>query len=131
MPILLFDGYCNLCNAWVKFIVKRDSSGTIRFASLQSLAGGRLLEKHKIDSNYIDSLVLFEEDKVSTNSTAAIRILSYLDGWESRLKYLIFLPRPLRDLVYRFFANNRYRWFGRRDQCMVPNLELSKRFLKD
>ena len=131
MPILLFDGHCNLCNAWVNFIVKRDSSSTIRFASLQSLAGKRLLEEHKISSNYIDSLVFFEEDKVSVSSTAALRILSYLDGWERHLIYLTFLPRPLRDLVYRFVAKNRYRWFGRREQCMVPTVELNKRFLPD
>ena len=61
MPILLFDGHCNLCNAWVQYIVKRDSSGTIRFASVQSGAGRRMLEEHKIDENYIESLVFFEE----------------------------------------------------------------------
>ena len=82
MPILLFDGHCNLCNAWVNFIIKRDPPGRIRFASLQSPAGSRLLEDHKIDANYIDSLVLFEEDKFSVSSSAALRILSYLDGWE-------------------------------------------------
>ena len=131
MPILLFDGHCNLCNAWVNFIVKRDSSSTIRFASLQSLAGRRLLEEHKIDSNYIDSLVLFEEDKVSVSSTAALRILSYLDGWERHMIFLSVVPRPLRDIVYRFVAKNRYRWFGRREQCMVPTVKLSKRFLPD
>ena len=131
MPILLFDGHCNLCNAWVNFIVKRDSSSTIRFASLQSLAGNRMLEEHKIDSNYIDSLVLFEEDKVSVSSTAALRILSYLDGWERHLIYLTVLPRTFRDLVYRFVAKNRYKWFGRREQCMVPTVKLSKRFLPD
>ena len=131
MPILLFDGHCNLCNAWVNFIVKRDSSNTIRFASLQSLAGNRMLEEHKIDSNYIDSLVLFEEDKVSVSSTAALRILSYLDGWERHLIYLTILPRTFRDLVYRFVAKNRYKWFGRREQCMVPTVKLSKRFLPD
>ena len=131
MPILLFDGHCNLCNAWVNFIVKRDSSSTIRFASLQSRAGNRMLEEHKIDSNYIDSLVLFEEDKVSVSSTAALRILSYLDGWERHLIYLTILPRTFRDLVYRFVANNRYKWFGRREQCMVPTVKLSKRFLPD
>ena len=131
MPILLFDGHCNLCNAWVNFIVKRDSSNTIRFASLQSLAGNRILEEHKIDSNYIDSLVLFEEDKVSVSSTAALRILSYLDGWERHLIYLTILPRTFRDLVYRFVAKNRYKWFGRREQCMVPTVKLSKRFLPD
>ena len=131
MPILLFDGHCNLCNAWVNFIVKRDSSSTIRFASLQSLAGNRMLEEHKIDSNYIDSLVLFEEDKVSVSSTAALRILSYLDGWERHLIYLTILPRTFRDLVYRFVAKNRYKWFGRREQCMIPTVKLSKRFLPD
>jgi len=131
MPILLFDGHCNLCNAWVNFIVKRDSSSTIRFASLQSLAGKRLLEEHKINPNYVDSLVFFEEDEVSLSSTAALRILAYLDGWERHLINLIFLPRTLRDLVYRFVAKNRYKWFGRKEHCMIPTVELSKRFLQD
>jgi predicted DCC family thiol-disulfide oxidoreductase YuxK len=131
MPILLFDGHCKLCNACVHFIIKRDSSSTIRFASLQSLAGRRLLEEHKIDANYIDSLVFFEEEKLSVSSTAALRILSYLDGWERHLIYLTVFPRSLRDLVYRFVANNRYKWFGRREQCMVPTAELSKRFLPE
>ena len=131
MPILLFDGHCNLCNAWVNFIVKRDSSSAIRFASLQSLAGKRLLEEHKINPNYVDSLVFFEEDEVSLSSTAALRILAYLDGWERHLINLIFLPRTLRDLVYRFVAKNRYKWFGRKEHCMIPTVELSKRFLQD
>ena len=131
MPILLFDGHCNLCNAWVNFIVKRDPSCRILFASLQSPAGRRLLENHKIDANYIDSLVLFEEDKFSVSSSAALRILSYLDGWERHLIYLTILPRTFRDLVYRFVAKNRYKWFGRREQCMVPTVKLSKRFLPD
>jgi len=131
MPILLFDGHCNLCNTWVQFIVKRDSAGTIRFASLQSPAGRRLLEEHKIDENYIESLVFFEEEKYSVSSSAALRTLSYLDGWERHLNLLTTVPRPLRDAVYRFFAKYRYKWFGRREQCMVPTVELSKRFLPD
>ena len=131
MPILLFDGHCNLCNAWVQFIVKRDASGTIRFASLQSGAGRRLLEEHKIDENYIESLVFFEEEKYSVSSSAALRTLSYLDGWQKHLIFLAVVPRSLRDLVYRFIARNRYKWFGRREQCMIPTTELSKRFLPD
>ena len=131
MPILLFDGHCNLCNAWVQYIVKRDSSSTIRFASLQSGAGRRLLEEHKIDENYIESLVFLEEEKFSVSSSAALRTLSYFDGWEWHLKLLTTVPRPLRDAVYRFIAKNRYKWFGRREQCMVPTVELSKRFLPD
>ena len=131
MPILLFDGHCNLCNAWVQYIVKRDSSSTIRFASLQSGAGRKLLEEHKIDENYIESLVFFEEGSFSVSSNAALRTLSYLDGWQKHLIFLSVVPRSLRDLVYRFIAKNRYKWFGRREQCMVPNAELSKRFLQD
>ena len=131
MPILLFDGHCNLCNAWVQYVVKRDSSSTIRFASLQSGAGRRLLEEHKIDANYIDSLVLFEEERFSVSSNAALRTLSYFDGWERHLIFLSVVPRSLRDLVYRFIAKNRYKWFGRREQCMIPTTELSKRFLPD
>ena len=131
MPILLFDGHCNLCNAWVQFIVKRDTAGTIRFSSLQSGAGRRLLEEHKIDENYIESLVFFEEERFSVSSTAALRTLSYLDDWQKHLIFLTVVPRSLRDLVYRFIARNRYKWFGRREQCMIPTTELSKRFLPD
>ena len=131
MPILLFDGHCNLCNAWVNFIIKKDPNKTILFASLQSLAGSRLLEEHKIDTNYIDSLVFIEEERFSVSSTAALRTLSYLSSWESQLKLLLVLPRPLRDLVYRFVAKYRYKWFGRREQCMIPTAELRERFLPD
>ena len=131
MPILLFDGHCNLCNAWINFIIKRDPSCKIRFAPLQSLAGRNLLEEHNIDVNYVDSLVLLEKEKFFVSSTAALRILSYLDGWERHLIALTVLPRPFRDLFYRFIAKNRYRWFGRREQCMLPTLELNKRFLSD
>ena len=131
MPILLFDGHFNLCNAWVQFIVNRDSAGTIRFASLQSETGRRLLEEHKIDENYIESLVFFEEERFSVSSNAALRTLSYLDSWQKHLIFLAVVPRSLRDIVYRFIARNRYKWFGRREQCMVPTAELSKRFLPD
>jgi predicted DCC family thiol-disulfide oxidoreductase YuxK len=116
MPILLFDGHCNLCNAWVNFIIKKDPNKTILFASLQSLAGSRLLEEHKIDTNYIDSLVFIEKERFSLSSTAALRTLSYLSSWESQLKLLLVLPRPLRDFVYRFVARYRYKWFGRRSR---------------
>ena len=131
MPILLFDGHCNLCNAGVQFIVKRNPAKTIRFASLQSRAGRALLDKNNIDQNYIDSLVFIEEDKFSMSSTAALRTLSYLSTWESQLKLLLVLPRPLRDLVYRFVAKYRYKWFGRRELCMVPTAELMERFIPD
>ena len=131
MLILLFDGHCNFCNAWVKLIVRRDTARKILFAPLQSSVGQKMLEEHKIDINYTDSLVFFEEERFSVSSTAALRIFSYLDGWERHLKILTVLPRPLRDSVYRFFAKYRYKWFGRREQCMVPTTELRERFLAE
>ena len=131
MPILLFDGHCNLCNAWVQFIVKRNPAKTIRFASLQSKAGRALLDEHKIAQDYLDSLVLIEEERFSVSSSAALRTLSYLSTWESRLKLLLIVPRPIRDLIYRFIAKYRYKWFGRREQCMIPTAELNERFLPD
>jgi len=90
-----------------------------------------MLEKHKINENYIDSLVLFEEEKYSVSSTAALRTLSFFTGWERHLQLLSAIPRPFRDLIYRFISRNRYKWFGRREHCMIPTAELIERFLAD
>ncbi|MBT5175971.1 MAG: DUF393 domain-containing protein, partial [Candidatus Marinimicrobia bacterium] len=94
-------------------------------------AGRALLAEHKIAQDYLDSLVLIEEERFSVSSSAALRTLSYLSTWESQLKLLLVLPRPLRDLIYRFVARYRYKWFGRREQCMIPTAELNERFLPD
>jgi len=131
MAILLFDGHCNLCNAWVRLIVRRDTARKILFAPLQSSVGRKMLEEHKIDVNYTDSLVFFEEERFSVSSTAALRIYSCLDGWERHLQLLSVVPRPFRDALYHFIAKYRYKWFGRREQCMVPTPELRERFLSE
>ena len=131
LPVLLFDGHCNFCNAWVKLIVNRDNAKKILFAPLQSPVGRKMLEEHQIDVNYIDSLVFFEEEGFSVSSTAALRIFSYLDGWERHLQLLAILPRPFRDAVYHFMAKYRYKWFGRSEQCMIPTPELRERILTE
>ena len=131
MPILLFDGHCNFCNAWVRLIVRRDSAKKIKFAPLQSTVGRKMLEEQKIDVNYTDSLVFFEDERFSVSSTAALRIFSYLGGWERCLKFLIVVPSPLRDAIYHFIAKYRYKWFGRSEQCMAPTSELRDRFLSE
>ena len=131
LPVLLFDGHCNFCNAWVRLIVNRDNTKKILFAPLQSPVGRKMLEEHKIDVNYADSLVFFEEEGFSVSSTAALRIFSYLDGWERHLQLLAVVPRPLRDAVYQLMAKYRYKWFGRSEQCMVPTPELRERFLTE
>ena len=131
LPILLFDGHCNFCNAWVRLIVNRDNTRKILFAPLQSPVGRKMLEEHKIDVNYADSLVFFEEEGFSLSSTAALRIFSYLNGWERHLQLLAIIPRPLRDTFYHFIAKSRYKWFGRSEQCMIPTPELRERFLTE
>ena len=131
MPILLFDGHCNFCNAWVRLIVSRDTAKEILFAPLQSSVGRKMLEEQKIDVNYTDSLIFFEEERFSASSTAALRIFSYLDGWERHLQLLIFVPRPFRDALYQFVAKYRYKLFGRSEQCMIPTPELRERFLSE
>ena len=131
MPILLFDGHSNFCNAWVRMIVRRDTAKNILFAPLQSSVGRKMLEENKIDVNYTESLVFFEEERYSVSSTAALRIYSYLDGWERHLKILTVLPRSLRDALYHFIAKYRYKWFGRSEQCMIPSQELRERFLSE
>ena len=131
MPILLFDGHCNFCNAWVRLIVRRDTAKNILFATLQSSVGRKMLEENKIDVNYTESLVFFEEERYSVSSTAALRIYSYLDGWERHLQLLSVVPRPFRDALYHFIAKYRYKWFGRSEQCMIPSQELRERFLAE
>ena len=131
MPILLFDGHCNFCNAWVRLIVRRDTAKKILFAPLQSSVGRKMLKEQKIDVNYTGSLVFFEGERFSVSSTAALRIFSYLNGWERHLQLLSFLPLPFRDTLYKLFAKYRYKLFGRREQCMVPSQELRERFLSE
>ena len=130
-PILLFDGHCNFCNAWVRLIVRRDTAKKILFAPLQSSVGRKMLKEQKLDVNYTDSLVFFEGERFSVSSTAALRIFSYLNGWERHLQLLSVLPLPFRDTLYQLFAKYRYKLFGRSEQCMVPTPELRERFLSE
>jgi predicted DCC family thiol-disulfide oxidoreductase YuxK len=134
-PVVLFDGVCNLCNSSVLFIIKRDRRGRFRFAALQSDAGASLLASSAPAGPagpalpLPDSIVLVEDGCVLTQSTAALRIARRLRFPWPLLYALAIVPRPIRDLIYAWIARNRYRWFGRRDRCMVPTPELRARFL--
>ncbi|MBO9620009.1 MAG: DUF393 domain-containing protein [Niabella sp.] len=127
-PIILFDGVCNLCNGAVQFIIKRDKRGVFRFASLQSEIGKKLLAQYLIPSNY-GSIVLIEGNKAWTKSTAVLRLSRRLSGAWPLLYLCLAIPRFLRDPVYNFVARNRYKWFGRREECWVPTEQLKERFI--
>ena len=128
--VILFDGVCNFCNASVNFVMKRDPKGRFRFAPLQSDVAGELLDRSGLNRDDIDSIVLVEGDRAAVKSTATLRIVSQLTGLWPLLSVFRFVPRFLRDAVYDWIARNRYRWFGRRDSCMLPTAELRGRFLE-
>ncbi len=127
--IILFDGVCNFCDSSVNFIIERDRAGYFQFAPLQSEIGERLLRENGIDKVETDSVVLIEDGKAYTHSTAALRVARRLDGAWRWLSYLIFVPRPIRDAAYKLFAKYRYRLFGKKDECMLPSPEIRARFL--
>jgi predicted DCC family thiol-disulfide oxidoreductase YuxK len=129
-PIILFDGVCNLCHGLVQFIIERDPKARFRFASLQSEVGQRLMPSGvNPDPENLDSVVLIEGTRAYTHSAAVLRILRQLGGGWQLLAAGLVLPRFLRDAAYRFVARNRYRWFGKQNECWLPTPELKSRFL--
>lgn len=129
--IILFDGVCNLCNGAVTFIIKRDKKDRFRYAALQSRVGKALTDKHGIDTSKTDSIILIEDDRCYTKSSAALRIARHLSGGYPLLYGLMILPSFIRDRLYDGIAENRYRWFGKRESCMVPTPELKAKFLHE
>lgn len=128
-PIVLFDGVCNLCNRSVQFVIKRDPQRKFMFASLQGKKGQEVLKRFDLPVNDLNSFILLEGDKVYTRSTGALRVLRGLGGGWKLVYGLIVLPKFIRDAVYNLVARNRYKWYGKKDECMVPTPELRSRFL--
>ncbi len=125
--LILFDGVCNFCNSSVNFIIARDRNDRFRFAPLQSEFGRSVIERYGLSA--IDSIILIEDGQAHTHSTAALRIARRL-GFPWSLAYAaIVIPRLLRDFFYRAFAANRYRLFGKKDECMLPTPEIRAKFL--
>lgn len=128
--ILLFDGVCNLCNGAVQFILKRDSQGKFKFASLQSEPAQKLLEKFRLPVDTFRSFVLIQGDQYSIKSTAALSVLKEIGGFWKIFYVFILVPRKLRDFFYDLVAKSRYRIFGKRETCMIPAPELKDRFME-
>ena len=127
-PVILFDGVCKLCNRSVNFILRIDRTGRLKMASLQSDYGRRVLEDNGLKSGPLDSMMLLEGTRLTTKSTAVIRISKYLGGlWPLCMGALI-IPRFIRDILYDVIAKNRYQWFGQYDTCPLPDPEFEDRF---
>lgn len=128
--IILFDGVCNFCNASVNTIIKHDKKNRFKFTALQSEIGKNLLEKHHIDSQKTDSIILIENNTVFVKSTAILKISKHLNGLYPLAFGFIIIPTFIRDAVYDFVARNRYTWWGKKDSCMVPTAEVREKFLR-
>jgi predicted DCC family thiol-disulfide oxidoreductase YuxK len=128
-PVLLFDGVCNLCNASVQWVLLRDKKGVFRFAALQSEVGRQIMQANGLSSETLDSVVVVSGGRVLTHSDAPLEIVRLLGGAWAWLYVFRWIPRRLRDGIYRFIARNRYRWFGKKESCMLPRPEWKERFL--
>lgn len=128
-PVVLFDGICNLCNSSVQFLIRNDKKNHLRFASLQSDFGQEVLHKFNLPQTDFNSFVLLEGEKIYLRSSAALRITNYLGGFWKILQIFWLVPPFLRNAVYNLIAKNRYKWFGKKTECMMPSPELKERFL--
>jgi predicted DCC family thiol-disulfide oxidoreductase YuxK len=128
-PIILFDGICNFCNAGVNFIIKQDKKKVFRFAALQSEAGQKFLDQFDLPKEGFDSFVLIDDGKVYIKSSAGLKVYSKL-SWHWKWTQVAWIaPRFIRDAVYNFIARNRYKWFGKKEECMIPTPDVRSRFL--
>jgi predicted DCC family thiol-disulfide oxidoreductase YuxK len=127
--VIVFDGVCLLCSRWVDFVLRHDRSARIRFAAMQSASGRELLTRHGLDPDNPLSFLYLADGHGYSDSDAIVRVVQGFGGVWRLVGVLRIVPRPLRDAVYRLIARNRYRWFGRRDSCLVPDAATAARFL--
>jgi predicted DCC family thiol-disulfide oxidoreductase YuxK len=127
---VFFDGVCTLCNRGVNFLIKHDKKGGLKFASLQSEYAQNVIPKALLDRDNLDTIIVYTDGKFYERSKAVLKLCKVLGGgfYVVLMGYLI--PRFIRDGLYRFIANNRYRWFGTQSQCRVPTPDLKERFLE-
>jgi predicted DCC family thiol-disulfide oxidoreductase YuxK len=131
-PILVFDGVCVLCSRSVQFVLRHDRDKRFRFATTQSPTGARLMTANGLDASKPASVLLIDGERAFTESAAMVRVLRSFGGVWTLLASLIWVvPRPLRDAAYRVVARRRYRWFGQRETCYLPDSSEADRFLQN
>ncbi|MDN3666825.1 thiol-disulfide oxidoreductase DCC family protein [Algibacter miyuki] len=129
--LILFDGVCNLCNSSVQYVIKRDKKAQFMYAALESSVGTDILKHYNIDTTKIDSILLYIPEKgVEYKSTAALKVAVSLGFPEKLMAIFFIIPAFIRNWVYDFIAKNRYKWYGKKESCMIPTAELKSRFLE-
>ena len=128
-PVILFDGVCNLCNSSVQFVIERDKKNTFQFASLQSDFARSTLPQRLVEEEDLKSIVLYTKEKTLTKSSAVLTVAKSLSGLWPVLYGFMIIPRFIRDGVYDIIAANRYKWFGKKDECMIPTPDMKIKFI--
>ena len=129
--IILFDGVCNLCEASVQFVIKYDKKDVFRFVALQSELGKEIIKHIGLDIKNIDSVILYEPGiAYNYKSAAALEIAKNLGGFFHLGTVFKLIPNGLRNLLYDYIAKNRYQWYGKKESCLVPTIELKSKFLE-
>jgi predicted DCC family thiol-disulfide oxidoreductase YuxK len=127
--IVLFDGVCNLCSSSVLFILRRDKRNRFLFGSLQGKAGQEYIKKFNLPPDAYNSFMLVEGEKLYTRSTGALHMMKYLGGGWQLLYIFMIIPKFIRDGIYNVIAKNRYKWFGKKEECWLPTPELKEKFV--
>ncbi len=130
MKVILFDGVCNLCNSSVNWIIDHDKQNQFKFASLQSVYGQNTVKQLGLQDNYMSTVVFEDNGKAYLRSDAALQILKQLGGVYSLAVVFYIVPSFIRDFFYKIVANNRYKWFGKKEICRIPTPELKSKFLE-
>lgn len=128
-PVVLFDGVCNFCNYWVNFAIKRDKKNKLKFTPIQGETAKKILPQYSINTNSLSSVIFIEKGKAYTQSSATLQICKHLNGGWKLFYALFIVPKFIRDFFYNIIARNRYKWFGKKESCMIPIPELKERFL--
>jgi len=127
-PVIFFDGICNLCNASVQFVIEHDLKNQFHFTALQGDYAKEILPKFNIDPKQLNTILLLEDGKLYTKSSAALRIAKKLNGLIPVFSIFLIVPKFIRDWFYDIIAKNRYRWWGKKENCWVPTPELKNKF---
>jgi len=127
--VIVFDGVCNWCNAWVNFVIAHDPHGKFKFGTLQSDQGQQILKTLQLSTKDFSTFLLLEQTRVYIKSTAALRIVRHLSGFWPLFYLGLLIPRPLRDALYDYVARHRYEWMGNTDACRPPSTDERGRFV--
>jgi predicted DCC family thiol-disulfide oxidoreductase YuxK len=129
--LILFDGVCNLCNTSVQYVIKHDKKNSFMFTALQSDIGQQIIKDYNIDTSKTDSILLYTpENGVVSKSTAALKIAQNLGFPQNVMSIFFIIPPFIRNGVYDYIAKNRYKWYGKKESCMIPTPELKSKFLE-